>query len=173
MTITFPLRRLSVAFMFATLSMGATAQNTDCNEAKNDTAQATCCSAPKLNIVQPTYPGGKEALIKFLSKNIHYPDLAETYDVEGSVKMTFVVGRDGKVKDIAAKDCKLDRFNTTKFSQETEVKQQQLKKQFSLLFAKEGARVIRKMPKWTPGTVDGKPADVKYTLPIRFVNPNK
>ena len=165
-------KKAIVITIFATLTMGAAAQNSDCNEAKNDTAQATC-NAPKLNVVQPTYPGGKEAMMKFLNKNIQYPDLASAYDVEGSVVMTFIVDKDGKVKDIAAKDCKLDRFNTTKFSQETDVKQQQLKKQFSLLFAKEGARVLRKMPKWTSGTIDGKPANVKYTLPIRFVNPNK
>ena len=165
-------KKAIVITIFATLTMGAVAQNSDCNEAKNDTAQATC-NAPKLNVVQPAYPGGKEAMMKFLNKNIQYPDLASAYDVEGSVVMTFIVDKDGKVKDIAAKDCKLDRFNTTKFSQETDVKQQQLKKQFSLLFAKEGARVLRKMPKWTPGTIDGKPANVKYTLPIRFVNPNK
>ena len=69
--------------------------------------------------------------------------------------------------------CKIERFNTTKFSQETESRQKELKKQFALLFAKEGARVIRKMPKWTPGTLNGKAVRVKFDLRISFIDPNK
>ena len=72
-----------------------------------------------------------------------------------------------------ATDCKTERFSTTKFSQETEARQKELKKQFALLFAKEGARVVRKMPKWAPASVNGIPVSVKYNLTIHFTNPNK
>ena len=41
------------------------------------------------------------------------------------------------------------------------------------LFAKEGARVIKSMKKWTPGMINGVPASTKYTLPITFNNPYK
>lgn len=121
----------------------------------------------------PEFKGGQEALTKFLAKNLRYPDVAAAYGVEGSVVMTFIVGEDGSLSDISAHDCKIERFNTTKFSQETEIRQNELKKQFALLFAKEGARVIRKMPKWTPGTLNGKAVRVKYNQRIRFIDPNK
>ena len=121
----------------------------------------------------PEFKGGQKALTIFLTKNLRYPDTAADYGVEGSVVMTFVVGVDGSLSNISAHDCKIERFNTTKFSQETESRQKELKKQFALLFAKEGARVIRKMPKWTPGTLNGKAVRVKFDLRISFIDPNK
>ena len=121
----------------------------------------------------PEFKGGQKALANFLSKNLRYPDAAEDYGVEGSVVMTFVVGVDGSLSDIIAHDCKIERFNTTKFSQETESRQKELKKQFALLFAKEGARVIRKMPKWTPGKINGKAVPGKFDLRIKFIDINK
>ena len=97
----------------------------------------------------PEFKGGQKALTIFLTKNLRYPDTAADYGVEGSVVMTFVVGVDGSLSNISAK------------------------KQFALLFAKEGARVIRKMPKWTPGTLNGKAVRVKFDLRISFIDPNK
>jgi protein TonB len=90
-------------------------------------------SADKTN---PEFKGGQKALKKFLSKNLEYPEVAANYSVEGSVIMTFVVGVDGSLSNISAHDCKIERFNTTKFSQEAESRQKELKKQFALLFAK-------------------------------------
>ena len=49
----------------------------------------------------------------------------------------------------------------------------ELKEQFALLFAKEGARVIRKMPKWAPGKVDGESVRTKINQRITFIDPNK
>ena len=83
------------------------------------------------------------------------------------------VNEDGSLSDISAHDCKINRFNTTRFSQETESKQKEVKEQFAKLFAKEGYRLIKKMPKWTPGKLNGKVVRTKYNLPINFVNPHK
>ena len=107
------------------------------------------------------------------AKNLQYPDAAGDYGVEGCVVMTFFVEKDGSLSDISAHGCKIDRFNTTKFSQETESKQNELKKQFALLFAKEGARVIRKMPKWMPGKINGESVRTKINQRITFSDPNK
>ena len=137
---------------------------------QSETAQPVVSDAPD---VLPNYPGGDEALMKYLSKNVKYPKLASKYCVEGRVLMNFTVDKDGSVKDISAKNCKIENFNTTKFNQETKEQQAQLKEQFALLFAQEGARVIRKMTKWTPATKNGEPVSHKYTLPIHFVIPNK
>ena len=161
------MKRAFIAIILAALTMGATAQNTISIE-KNDSA--TIISSHK---IIASFPGGQQALTKFLNKNLQYPDAAGDYGVEGSVIMTFFVEKDGSLSEISANDCKIDRFNTTKFSQETESKQQELKKQFALLFAKEGARVIRKMPKWMPGKVNGESVRTKINQRITFSDPNK
>ena len=161
------MKRAFIAIILAALTMGATAQNTISIE-KNDSA--TIISSHKITA---SFPGGQQALTKFLNKNLQYPDAAGDYGVEGSVIMTFFVEKDGSLSEISANDCKIDRFNTTKFSQETESKQQELKKQFALLFAKEGARVIRKMPKWMPGKVNGESVRTKINQRITFSDPNK
>ena len=122
--------------------------------------------------VKPEFPGGEKGLNKYLKKNVKYPELAEEYLVEGKVIMHFIVDTDGSVKDITASDCTIDRFKTTRFSQETEARQTQLKEQFALLFAKEGARVIRKMPKWKPAMLNGEKVKARYNLTIRFLDPN-
>lgn len=161
------MKRAFIAIILAALTMGAVAQNTVSIE-KNDSA--TIISSHKITA---SFPGGQQALTKFLNKNLQYPDAAGDYGVEGSVVMTFFVEKDGSLSDISAHDCKIDRFNTTKFSQETESKQQELKKQFALLFAKEGARVIRKMPKWVPGKVNGESLRTQINQRITFIDPNK
>lgn len=119
------------------------------------------------------FPGGQKALMKFLSKNVIYPDVAKDYGVEGSVVMSFFIDKDGTLTDISAHDCKIERFNTTKFGEETDARQKELKEQFALMFAKEGARVIRKMPKWKPGRLNGNTVRVKINQPITFSMPGK
>ena len=114
------------------------------------------------------FPGGQKALTKFFEKNIMYPDDAAAYQVEGSVIMTFMVNEDGSLSEITAVDCKLDRFNTTKFTQETEERQKELRYQFAKSFAKEGFRLVRKMPKWTPAKVNGKPVRSRFSQRIHF-----
>ena len=161
------MKRAFIFIILAALTMGATAQNTISIE-KNDSA--TIISSHKLTA---SFPGGQQALTKFLDKNLQYPDAAQDYGVEGSVVMSFFVEKDGSLSEISAHDCKIDRFNTTKFSQETESKQKELKKQFALLFAKEGARVIRKMPKWAPGKINGESVRTKINQRITFIDPNK
>jgi len=161
------MKRAFLSITLAALTMGAVAQNTISIE-KNDSSMIV--SSHK---IIASFPGGQQALTKFLDKNLQYPDAAQDYGVEGSVVMTFFVEKDGSLSEISANDCKIDRFNTTKFSQETESKQKELKKQFALLFAKEGARVIRKMPKWMPGKINGESVRTKINQRITFSDPNK
>ena len=92
----------------------------------------------------PTFPGGIEGLINFLANNIKYPDVAEKNNIEGRVIVAFVVNKTGEVEDPVVVRCvspELDR---------------------------EALRVVRAMPKWTPGMHKGKPVNVKYTIPISF-----
>ena len=166
------MKRTILSIILAALTMGAVAQSADSIRVKNDTTETKKIFS-EIAETFPKYPGGEKALMRFLEKNVQYPDAAQDYDVEGQVIMTFFVNEDGSLSDISAHDCKINRFNTTRFSQETESKQKELKQQFAKLFAKEGYRVIKKMPKWTPGKRNGIITRMKYNVRISFVNPYK
>ena len=162
------MKKTIITMLLATLTLGATAQTA------NDTPVASEAKTQNDSVrTAPTFPGGLEGLAKYMKKNVKYPREADQYGVEGSVVMTFTVTKDGTITNIEATDCKLERFNTTKFGQETHARQAQLKERFALLFAKEGARVIRKMPKWQPGTLNGEPVNVRLHQRIRFQEPYK
>ena len=93
---------------------------------------------------QPEFPGGSSALMKFLSDNIKYPVIAQENGIQGRVITNFVVERDGSISDvqvIRGQDPSLD---------------------------KEAVRVIKTMPRWTPGQQRGKPVRVRFTLPVVF-----
>lgn len=92
----------------------------------------------------PEFPGGTAELMKFLSKNIQYPSIAQENGVQGRVILQFVVNTDGSITDpvvLRSVDPDLD---------------------------KEAIRVIQAMPKWIPGKHHGKKVRVKFTLPIQF-----
>ena len=93
---------------------------------------------------QPEYPGGVQAMYKFLADNIKYPTEDAKNKVQGKVYLTFVIGSTGKIRDV------------------------EVMKGVSGNLDREAARVIKAMPKWRPGRKDGKPVAVKYNLPIGF-----
>lgn len=92
----------------------------------------------------PSFKGGDEALLNFLNLNVHYPIEAEENGIQGRVVCSFVVERDGSI---------------------TEVK---VTKSADPSLDKEAVRVLQSMPKWIPGTQNGKPVRVKYTTPVTF-----
>lgn len=92
----------------------------------------------------PQFPGGHVALFEYLSKNIKFPKSKENEDVKVRVVTTFTVEKDGSITD-----AKIVRSQGEAFDN-------------------EALRVINGMPKWIPGTQNGKAVSVKYTLPITF-----
>ncbi len=92
----------------------------------------------------PEYPGGNEAMFAFFAKNMKYPADAQKNKVQGRVLVTFVVERDGTITDV-----------------------QVAKPTFPSL-DDEAMRLVKKMPKWKPGTQRGVPVRVKFTLPVVF-----
>lgn len=92
----------------------------------------------------PEFPGGMEALYKYLAQNIKYPQLARDNNITGKVYVTFVVERDGSIanpkvlRDIGG-GC-----------------------------GAEAIRVVKAMPKWTPGKQRGKAVRVQFNLPVNF-----
>lgn len=95
--------------------------------------------------VMPGYPGGVPELMKFLQKNIRYPSLARENGLEGKVIVKFYVDTDGTVRDPTV-----------------------LKDNVGGGCGDEAIRVVKSMPKWTPGSQRGKPVKVYYTLPVTF-----
>lgn len=92
----------------------------------------------------PSFPGGISGLRTYLNQNIRYPAEAQENCVQGRVVVSFVVGKDGHISDVTvlrSVDPSLD---------------------------KEAIRVVRNMPRWTPGKQGGEPVKVRYNVPVSF-----
>jgi len=92
----------------------------------------------------PQFPGGDAALMKYLSSHIKYPEMAAENNVQGKVIVQFVVEKDGHVGEVKVArsvDKDLDR---------------------------EAMRVVKTLPKFTPGRQNGQAVRVWYTLPVQF-----
>jgi protein TonB len=100
---------------------------------------------PFLSVEQmPQYPGGENALIAYLSKNIKYPPAATENSIEGPVVLQFVVNADGSISDIT------------------------VLRPLEGGCTEEAIRVVRNMPRWAPGQQNGKSVPVYFTLPVTF-----
>ncbi|MBO5249787.1 MAG: energy transducer TonB [Muribaculaceae bacterium] len=92
----------------------------------------------------PQFPGGEAELMKYISNNIKYPTMAMENNIQGRVVVQFVVtktGKIGEVKVVRSKDPDLD---------------------------KEAVRVVKSLPNFIPGKMNGQAVNVWYTLPITF-----
>ena len=92
----------------------------------------------------PQFPGGQIALLQYLMKNTKYPEQAMKEGIQGRVAVSFIVEKDGSISDV--------------------------KPVLSVhpLLNKEAVRVVKSMPKWTPGKQNGKPVRVRFNLPVMF-----
>ncbi|MEX0966017.1 MAG: energy transducer TonB [Bacteroidia bacterium] len=106
---------------------------------ETDTAQSA-----HLVEVPPEFPGGEDALYKYIGENLVYPRRAKKKNIVGSVVVTFVIERDGSISSIKV-----------------------LKSPHRLL-SKETIRLVEGMPKWTPGYQRGDTVRVQFVLPIRY-----
>ncbi len=92
----------------------------------------------------PEFPGGINALLEYLKKNIKYPAICRDNNIQGRVIVSFVVNKDGKIVD------------------------PEVVKGVNPSLDKEALRVISTMPNWKPGYQRGKPVRVKYSVPVNF-----
>lgn len=93
---------------------------------------------------KPSFPGGDAAMYKWLGEQIHYPADAAEEGVQGRVVVQFIVKKDGSIADVKVargKHPSLDR---------------------------EAVRIVKAMPRWSPGRNNGQSVNVSYTLPITF-----
>ncbi|MCF8277136.1 MAG: energy transducer TonB [Flavobacteriales bacterium] len=93
----------------------------------------------------PSFPGGDAALLKFIAEHVEYPPIAKENGITGVVYVSYIVDKDGSVKDVKVvrgADPFLD---------------------------KEAVRVVKTLKGYKPGKQRGKPVPVQFTIPIRFV----
>jgi preprotein translocase subunit SecA/nephrocystin-3 len=92
----------------------------------------------------PVFPGGNAALSNYISSNVHYPESAKKERIQGQVKVSFVVDSDGSITDVA------------------------IVNSVDPLLDQEALRVVRNMPHWQPGIINGQTVRFKFTIPISF-----
>ena len=92
----------------------------------------------------PSFPGGMEALMKFISENVKYPKEAEEKGLQGRVVVRYIIEKDGSISEV------------------------EIAKSVNEYLDAEAIRVVNAMPKWIPGKQKGENVRVKFTIPITF-----
>ncbi len=92
----------------------------------------------------PEYPGGIDAMYRFISKNVNYPAKEKWKGVTAKVVTRFSISKEGDVTNITILSKTPEAFN------------------------QEVIRVMKLMPKWKPGTLNGQPVEIYFTLPVMF-----
>lgn len=92
----------------------------------------------------PEYPGGKKALVTYLSQNIKYPKTAKKDKLGGNVMVNFVITTQGAVDSVTVVQSVREDLDA------------------------EAVRLVRNMPTWKPATQNGKPVNARMSLPIGF-----
>lgn len=94
--------------------------------------------------VMPMFPGGEDAMMAYLQSHMRYPKFAERTGVSGKVYVEFVVGANGKIRDV------------------------HLLNSIGGGCDEEAMRVIKSMPAWKPGMQDGNKVAVSFRIPVQF-----
>lgn len=92
----------------------------------------------------PSFPGGEALLKKFIDGHMIYPTVAKDAGIQGTVYVTFIVDKSGRLNDV------------------------EVLRSIGGGCDEEAVRIVKNMPPWQPGKQFGKPAKVKYNLPVRF-----
>ena len=92
----------------------------------------------------PQFPGGEDSLNTFIGRNLHYPVIAQENGIQGTVIVRFVVKNDGSIGDV------------------------EIVRSLEPPCNKEVIRLVKSMPKWSPGKQNGVAVAVWYTLPVHF-----
>jgi len=132
---------LSAILLLASGNANAQSNAKDAKNAKSATEQEKIFRHVEQ---MPEFPGGQVELMEFINANLRYPAAAIKNGIQGRVTVQFVVTKDGSVGDVKVVrgvDPTLDE---------------------------EAVRVCKALPKFTPGTQNGIPVNVWYTLPITF-----
>jgi len=92
----------------------------------------------------PSFVGGQTAMFRWISEHLQYPEEAMNKGIKGRVVASFYVEKDGTIGNV------------------------EIEKSVHPLLDNETIRLLKSMPKWIPGTQDGSPVRVKYTVPLTY-----
>lgn len=112
--------------------------------AQNEQLQSEDTTINTFVEVAPEYPGGQTALFSFLARTIEYPEEARVQGITGAVLVKFVIEKDGSVSNV------------------------EVVVPLHPALDEAAVRGVQKMPKWKPGTIDGKPVRTFFKIPINF-----
>lgn len=140
---------LFVPLAVALLAMNSTAMRANVQKKVVKTTKVTKKTSATDKVYEvceqmPIFPGGDAAMMKYLSENVKYPALAIKAQEQGRVVVSFTVEKDGAISDV-----KVARSVTPSLDA-------------------EAVRVVKAMPKWTPGRQGGQPVRVNYNVPVSF-----
>lgn len=118
------------------------------------------------------FVGGREALMRYVSRNIHYPKIAQEYGVQGTVHVEFVVQKDGEITDVKATrlntpDSKSD-VTVTAYAPGKENPHKDETTQAKEVLKASAVAMVRNMPNWKPAHQRGQPVRMKMSLPITY-----
>lgn len=137
------MKKLFIALMLIGVAATACAQS----DAKATTKANDATAEEEVFLIveqEAEFPGGLDALSKYLSANLTYPQEARDANVEGKVIVQFVIEKNGKVSNI------------------------KVLRDIGSGCGEEAVRVIKGMPRWKPGQQRGKPVRCQFTLPVNF-----
>ena len=123
---------------------GANAQNKKVNKAQTHKDTTTDDKVYEMCEQMPTYKGGEEAMMRFLSQVTRYPQRAQEFGIQGCVVVGFIVEKDGSLSDF-------------KFIQRVDPE-----------LDDEALKTVKAMPKWNPGKHNGKNVRVRHSVPVGF-----
>ena len=140
---------LFVPLAVALLAMNSTAMRANVQKKVVKTTKVTKKTSATDKVYEvceqmPIFPGGDAAMMKYLSENVKYPALAIKAQEQGRVVVSFTVEKDGAISDV-----KVARSVTPSLDA-------------------EAVRVVKAMPKWTPGKQGGQLVRVRYNVPVSF-----
>lgn len=126
---------------------------TSMNELKEGQKEGGTTTPPKQEEVldneiveqQANFPGGDGALQEYVRKHVKYPSIAVEQELQGTVMIRFMVGKDGSVSDV------------------------KVIKSLSKECDREAVRVVKTLPRFTPARMQGRPVPVYFKLPVRYV----
>ncbi|MBT3303315.1 MAG: energy transducer TonB [Bacteroidetes bacterium] len=137
--------KLLSLFVFVCFSLMSSAQTLDSNKIKGNTIPAEQEESIFIYTEEiPQFPGGEQAQMRFMSENIRYPEFERDSGIQGLVVASFIIEKDGRITDI------------------------KILKGVTPDIDKEVIRVLKKMPRWSPGKQKGKAVRVRINLPVRF-----
>lgn len=113
--------------------------------AQTSDSSSTDKTSPFVTVEQmPEFPGGIKAMYQFIAENLTYPKEAAKANIEGKVFVAFIVSCTGEIQEV------------------------QVSKGIGYGCDEECVRVVRSMPRWTPGRQSGKDIPVRYSIPFSF-----